>query len=365
MSPNTKRWEFTADTPERLANVHQSLPERAKATVASELLQVALLLESLVKTDIPAYPFQARYTGDSGVPDFQFIAGDRYIAVEMAKVTTQNLEHARVLQSGLSEPPSHFTAADLCYPEAFAAKLRASRNGWYRFVVRRLPPQCHAWLESWNGHDTVPDQVKESFAATLNRIIDGPPIEGDPELACALPHPEIARVEGFPCEETPRDRKGWLDDAFWEEWATPLNPTLMVSPFLREDDSRMSRKQVLETAFLVPAMPPPGPTLEEENQIWLNRVLSEVQDKTQKLAGDKFQHGNEDWLVLWDRLGTADWQLQARAAALARLLASHWKPGWFSRVFVQAGHFEWQLMFGQTETAFLPDHSARIQIPPD
>jgi hypothetical protein len=56
------------------------------------------------------------------------------------------------------------------------------------------------------------------------------------------------------------------------------------SPFMRQDDSRMSRKEVLETGFLVPAMPDPGPTLKEEHQIWLNKVFCEVQDKSEKLT---------------------------------------------------------------------------------
>jgi hypothetical protein len=345
MSLKPTTWEFTAETPEQLTKVRQYLPKRAKATVAGELFQMVWLLQSLAKTDLLAYPFKARHTGENGVPDFQLESGCRRLAVEIAKVTTTNLEHARSLQMRFPDPPSHYGIDDLCSPQTFTWKLKADRDDWYRFVATRLPAEFRSWLSTWNGKEEMPDKMKELLVATLNSIIDGPAIENDPVLVRAFPRPTLFRVEGFPCEETPRDRKSWLDDALWEEMAVPINPTLMVSPFIRKNDSRMSRKEVLANGFFVPPFDLGGPTLEEEHHIWVDRVWSEVQDKTTKLAAENFSHGEEDWLVLWDRLGSADWQLAARAEAVSQRLASLWKPGWFSRVFIQDQHFEWQLMF--------------------
>ena len=354
MSLNSIAWEFTATTPDQLAKVRQSLPRRQQPTVAGELFQMACLLESLANTDVIAYPLKARHTGENSVPDFQLESGPRRIAAEMAKVTTTNLEHARSLQMRMPDAPFHFAAQDLCHPEPFARKLKAARDGCYRFVAGRLPAECQAWLAAWNGHDNVPDSVIELFVAGLNSIIDGPPVEGDPKLFGDRPRAEVPRVEDFPLEETPRDRKGWLEDAFWEEWVTPINPTLMVSPFLRQNDPRMPRDEVLETGFLVPALGVGGPSLQEEHQIWIQKVSSEVQDKSAKLTAGGFCHGDEDWLVLWDRLGTADWQLSSRAEAVSKSLAPLWKPGWFSRVFIQDEHFDWQLMFIANKHAMLP-----------
>ena len=317
----------------------------AKPRVAGELFQMAWLLESLARTDLLEYPFRASHTGENNVPDFQLVSGRRRIAVEMTKVTTQNLEHARSFQAKLPDPPSHFSASNICCPESFARKLKAGRDAWSIFVAGRLALESREWLLTWNGRDKVPEGVKSDLVVALNCIIDGPPMEGDPALAHAHPRPVLIKVEGFPGGETARDRKSWLEDAFWEELAVPLNSTLMVSPFIRQDDTRMTRKEVVETGFLVPAMGIGGPTLEEEHRIWIERVFSEVEDKSTKLAGDGFCHGDEDWLVLWDRLGSEDWQLPARAEAISTRLAPCWKSGWFSRVFVQDEYFRWQIMF--------------------
>ncbi len=338
-------WEFTATTPDELAMAHRSYPRCAKRTVAEELLQMTLLLESLGLTGLVEYPLRARHTGEYSVPDFHLESGRQRIAVEMAKVTTTNLEHARALQMQIPDPPLHFDATDLCETEALARKLKSGHDTWYMYLAGRLTPDCRAWLSRWNAQERVPDSVKALLVAALNSIIDGPPIEGEPALTDAFPRPEVIRVEGFPRLEAPRDRKGWLEEAFWEELATPINPTLMVGPFLRQNDPRMARNEVLGTGFLVHPLGLGSPTLEEEDRIWVERFCSEVRDKTAKLTGDVFCHGDEDWLVLWDRLGTDEQQLSRRAETVFERLAPFWGPGWFSRVFVQAEYFEWQLMF--------------------
>ncbi len=152
----------------------------------------------------------------------------------------------------------------------------------------------------------MPDGVRAHFVLVLNNIIDSPPIAEDPALTRAFPQPVVIKVEGFPCDETSRDRKSWLEDAFWESLAVPLNPTLMVSSFIRQDDTGMSRDEVMNTAFILPALGIGGPTLEEERQIWVQRVCSEIEDKSGKLMAGKFADADEYWLVLWDRMGTPE-----------------------------------------------------------
>lgn len=347
-------WEFIADTPDELAKVRQSLPEYAKPTVAGELFQMAGLLESLAKTDLLEYPLKARHTGENSVPDFQLESGCRRISVEIARVTTTNLEHAHSLQSKISNPSSYFDVTDLREPESFALKLKRGRTDWSKYVAGQLSQECRTWLSTWNEQDKVPHTIKELLVAGLNSIVDGPPIEGEEGLTNAIPPAEVIKVEGVPCEETARDRKDWLNNAFWEELVIPTNPTLMVSLFIRQNDSRMPRSEVLEKGFLVYSMGTPGPTLEEDHQIWFDKVCLEVQDKTTRLAGNEFRHGDEDWLVLWDRLGTVHWQLSARTEAMASFLAPRWKRNWFSRVFLQDEYFDWQWMFAASTSVALP-----------
>lgn len=337
-----------------MANVRQSLSKGVNDTVAGELFQVAWLLESLARTEIPAYPFQAHHTGEKGVPDFQFISGHKRIAVEMVKVTSQNLEHARSLQSRLPDLSSHYHVDDICFPETFVRKIKVRVDGWYRFIASRLPEEFYQWSESWDEKTAVPPEIKELLVHTLNSIIDGPSIENDALLASAHPRPMLVRIEDFPFEETQCDRKIWLDDALWEEMALPINPTLTVNPFIRKADSRMSQQMVLETGFSIPVQEVCGPALKEEHQIWLDRVRSKIQKKTIKLAGEAFCHGDEDWLVLWDRLGSEKWQVHDRLTAVSQSFQDYWKPDWFSRVFIQDKYFDWQMMFAADGAMSLP-----------
>ena len=122
--------------------------------------------------------------------------------------------------------------------------------GWARFVAARLSPECRARLETWNGDEPIEEHIKQQFTECLNAIVNGPAIAGNQELNNASPHPEIVEVEGFSICETARDRKGWLEEAFWEHLACPINPTLSVSSFLRQENTKMKRTEVISTGFL-------------------------------------------------------------------------------------------------------------------
>jgi hypothetical protein len=345
-------WEFTANSREEVAAIRASLPDFATSTVAGELFQITRLLASLARADLVEYPLKARHTGENSVPDFHLQIGKSHVSVETAKVTTSNLEHARSLQMRLPAPSTHFSASDICYPDSLARKLKRGAGARFRFVGSRLSHDCRAWLATWNGRDPVPTPIKELLAADLNSIIDGPEISKEPALANAFPRPDVDGTE------KPRDRKDWLEEVFWEELAHPINPTLMVSPFIRQADPRMTRTEVLEAGFISDSMEPNWTTVPEERQIWIEKVLSEVEDKSQRLAsGGDFRHGDQDWLLLWDRLSTPDWDLSARADALSQQLALRWKPGWFSLLFVQDEYFRWQLMFTASGIVALPNHT--------
>lgn len=95
-----------------------------------------------------------------------------------------------------------------------------------------------------------------------------------------------------------------------------------------------------------------GPSPEEERKIWVDKVLSEIRDKSESLARAEFCHGDQDWLVLWDCLGTPDSETSVRGEAISARLASLWRPEWFSRVILQSHDFSWQLMFARNLTTF-------------
>jgi hypothetical protein len=63
--------------------------------------------------------------------------------------------------------------------------------------------------------------------------------------------------------------------------------------------------------------------------------------------------GKEDWLLLWDRIGTSDWEAETRIQSASSILTSFWRDGWYSRVFLQAEHLQWTMMFTSREHTFL------------
>jgi hypothetical protein len=367
----------------------------------------------------------------------------------------------------------HFCPADICMPEEFASKLKHGRCKWACFVVSRLNPDCWRWLEGWCGQDPVPKPIVEMFAESLNSIVDGPEISGSEALSGAMPPAALVEFDGFRSEETFRDRKCWLEEAFWDCMRLPINPTLMVNPFiqplwkdwefcvedlnmngtlvasrlrvrsdgvskhiwagldattreeleaLQQESSpsdrlrqevvgrlnglvsgdliwaedlfhgvdlrtktrtmlavnpiggklhelnrllledayplelsrcRSRKREIVETGFLVPAQDF-GSDISQEREIWLERVLEEISDKSRTHAGGDFQHGNEDWLLLVDRLGTPDWDLSYRTRALSHRLAKEWRGKWFTRIFIQDEDFEWQIMLTPDGASRLP-----------
>jgi hypothetical protein len=342
--------------------VRQALPVRASPTVAGELFQLRFLLEALAQTDVLAFPFKAEHTGQDGVPDFQFLSGVKRVAVEMAKVTTRNLEWARDIQNKLPEPPKRFHPSNFVNPEVLAVRLKLRRCPWTRFVYAHLSEGARACVDGWTGKGNDVAWLKGEFCAAFNSIVDGPNISGRLELAGGFPAPELIQVEGFEREETPRDRKEWLEEAFWEQISCPLNPTLSTTPFVGKGDKQMKRAEVVSTGFLVSQLDA-SPTIDEERVLWLDRVCAELNDKSDALSKATFQRGDENWLVLWDRLGTPDWDLERRVRCVAEKLAGRWQVNWFSRVFLQDEYFAWQVMFTPEGAVLLPNEAQESNEP--
>ena len=207
-------WDFTADSTDELAKVGKKLLKASKQKFLDEQLQMTRLLEFVSSTCIFQFPVRLRHTGEMGVPDFQIESGGRRIAIELAKITAQDVEHARGLQ-----------------------------------------------------------------------------------------------------------RKG-------------LKRTLDISSLYRKKSEPRTKDEVIKEGFSTPTWSF-GVTPGELNEIWLKEIANQLDEKTAVLRRNNFEHGDEDWLVLWDRIETDEFEIKPRMEAVNGLLASRWEPGWYSRVFVQ------------------------------
>lgn len=138
-----------------------------------------------------------------------------------------------------------------------------------------------------------------------------------------------------------------------------LNQTLAISSLYQKKDAPRRKQEVITEGFLTPSMSFPV-SVEEHNRIWLEEAQASLVAKSVVIARDDFKHGDEDWLLLWDRIGTSEWELAMRRQSVARLLERYWKPRWFSCVFLQDHHFFWQAMFTPTGSTMLPSHRSGI-----
>ena len=88
------KWDFTAGSPEQLAKVGRKLFTATKQKFLDEQLQMTRFLEAMSLSSMLEFPVQVRHTGENAVPDFQIESGERRIAIELAKITVQDMEHA-------------------------------------------------------------------------------------------------------------------------------------------------------------------------------------------------------------------------------------------------------------------------------
>lgn len=116
---------------------------------------------------------------------------------------------------------------------------------------------------------------------------------------------------------------------------------LMTGEFLRTAQSRLRREEVIQKAFIIPQMPY-LPSAQEDDADWCECFQKVVTRKVKKLCEDDFQHGDEDWLILWDRLGTDVWRMKERLPHLHSLCAPIWARSVnFKRIFIEAENFSW------------------------
>jgi hypothetical protein len=126
-----------------------------------------------------------------------------------------------------------------------------------------------------------------------------------------------------------------------------LRTTLIATNLL---DSKKNPKDV-SSGFDVPSFPDFGQTEQIQCEQWKALANRSLDKKTQVIKDKQFVHGDEDWLVLWDRFGIAD--VPNQPWLFSDLLLKFWKPGWFSRAFLQAPDFGWQMFFTEHDSSLI------------
>ena len=221
--------DFAANTPDELAKIGSKLVKARRSGLRYEQWQMSRFLEAM-SSSIFKFPVCVRHTGVNGVPDFQIESDGRRIAIELAMISTQDLERGRGLQRG--------------------------------------------------------------------------------KVKCAMDTASLLRKK-----MKPRTEDEIIADAF-------ARPTWK---------------------FGLPA--------EERQKIWVEETTTQLNKKTSVVHGRQFEHGHEDWLVLWDRIGTRESEIKSRIMVLTGLLAPRWKRGWYSRVFIQQTE-RWPFLAIFTKTGF-------------
>jgi len=230
------QWDFIANSPEELAKVGNELLKASKQNFLDEQVQMSRFLESMSSSSIFQYPVRVQHTGECEVPDFQIESGGRRIAIELAKITVPDLEHARALQ----------------------------RNG--------------------------------------------------------------------------------------------LKRTLNISSLYRRKQKPRTKNEIIKEGFLIQPLRLDGVSPAELHKIWIHEVKTQVDKKTTVLRRNDFQHGDEDWLVLCDLIGTDEFEIKSRMEIVKGLLTPCWRLDWYSRMFVQQIEFPAFLaVFSEAGLASIPE----------
>jgi hypothetical protein len=129
-----------------------------------------------------------------------------------------------------------------------------------------------------------------------------------------------------------------------------LKRSIAVSNLCPCKEGPRTRQNVIQDGFAPPPLVPPQSTGDQKRQ-WQIQALESLNAKTTAITSKDYVHGDEDWLVLLDPLGTIDFT--SHPDAFSRLLTGYWKPGWFYRVFLQDTDYEWQMMFTQHDSQII------------
>jgi hypothetical protein len=125
-----------------------------------------------------------------------------------------------------------------------------------------------------------------------------------------------------------------------------------TTSLLREESKPRTEDEIIATAFATPTFVF-GLSSVEQQRKWVEKVTTQLNEKTAVLQGKQFEHGHEDWLVLWDRIGTDESEIESRIEAVKGLLASRWKSDWYSRVFIQQIEFTPQFLGIFSDNGFI------------
>ena len=129
--------------------------------------------------------------------------------------------------------------------------------------------------------------------------------------------------------------------------ALRLDQTIETTRLLRLG-ARTKKTDIINTAVLNEQFVFPV-SFREHNEIWEREALNRLRDKAKILVSDRFRRGDENWLVLWDRIGSPTDQLPI----FGRILTSFWGAEWYSKVFLQDQDFQWSAVFERDQYTIL------------
>jgi len=130
--------------------------------------------------------------------------------------------------------------------------------------------------------------------------------------------------------------------------------TLSTTPFLRKPDSATSRHERVNSAFTTPSVLFSNDAADEDS-FWLEKALEMVERKRRHLCQSDYGRGEENWLLLWDKLSSTEVELRQRVAQLEDALWLEWKSTFFTRLVVEQAQFSCFAVLSSQGTTWLPD----------
>lgn len=120
-----------------------------------------------------------------------------------------------------------------------------------------------------------------------------------------------------------------------------LNAVLTSTELLRAGHQLMPRDEVVRKGFCIAQNSIP-PTFLESDSLWCEQFKIVTSRKMAILSAGGYQCGDENWLLLWDKIGTPRWRIERRLTHLQEWAASIRKPNkHFDQILIQAEDFAW------------------------
>lgn len=130
--------------------------------------------------------------------------------------------------------------------------------------------------------------------------------------------------------------------------------TLSTTPLLRRPDPTTSRSERLNDAFTTPSMLFPN-DIAGEDSYWHEQALAIIERKRLHLNQPDYGRGQENWLLLWDKLSSTKNELSHRVARIEGALWNEWKADFFTRLIVEQAQFSCFAILSKQGTTWLPD----------